>query len=88
MSMHAEVRKHHQIMSFAEIESALAAGRVQMLCPHGDWVTVRRRGANYGPAGGKLIPVYMEREVEGMISQSAIEKFGLHDVRVVDVHAH
>lgn len=67
-------------ITFSDIETALAIGKVEMKRPWGDWVPVRRRGRTINTQTEKRIPVYLEN-VEGAIS-TASAAFGYPDVRI------
>jgi hypothetical protein len=68
-------------MTLAEIERALDAGKLQMMRPWGDWVTVRRRSDVTASHAG-YVPIYMENQVEACIAPSD-ERMGFPLLRIV-----
>lgn len=74
-------------LTFAEIEKALDAGKLEMVQPWGAWVIVRRRAKtkihrNGRGQEGRNIPVWMENEVEAFITTESAQ-LGYPDVRVI-----
>lgn len=75
------------VCTFAQIESALDAGALEMATPWGAFVKARRRGKTINRGDGPAIPVYMENEVEAYISPCEA-RFKWRGYRIVGaVHA-
>ncbi len=68
--------------TFDEIERAIDAGKAQMVRPWGDWVHIRRRARTVKAGSHRVIPVYMENEVEANISTDPA-RIGFPDVRII-----
>ena len=55
--------------TFDQIERALDAGELMMKCPCGDYVRARRRDHTAKTQSGRIIPVFMENQVEASIGR-------------------
>lgn len=64
-----------------DVRTALAAGRLQMQRPQGDWVTCHPRNNN-PDAWRNSVAVYMEREVEAAVTAHT-GTLGYPGVRIV-----
>lgn len=69
--------------TFADIERALDAGKLEMMRPWGDWVPVRRHGRTVQASRTiRHLEVWMENEVEALISSNE-EQYGFPHCRIV-----